>query len=443
MLLVGNGRMITHDNGAPFWQDGCVAVEDGLIVAVGETAALRAAYAGAEFYDARRRLIMPGLINTHTHIYSAFARGMSLPQARPNRNFLDILNNLWWRLDKALNERDIRYSAFSTALESIRCGVTTVFDHHASPNYVSGSLSAIAESLAETGLRATLCYEVSDRDGAAVTEAGINENISFMDHAAQNGGDMLQGMFGLHASFTLSEKTLEKCCIAMDGRPAGFHIHMAEDAADVADSVGKYGLRVAERLYQAGILGQKTLAAHGVHLQEAELDILRKTATMVIHNPESNMGNAVGCAAALTMLQKGILLGLGTDAYTQDMFESLKVANIIHKHQQHDPSVGFNESLNMLFNNNAAICSRFFSKPLGILAAGAAADIIVVDYQPPTPLDQNTLAGHIMFGLSGRAVDSVIINGRFVMKERQIQTVDEAAILAQAREQAADLWRRI
>ena len=443
MLLIGNGRMITHDQNAPYWPDGCVAVENGLIIEVGETDALKAKYAGAVFYDAMRRIIMPGLINTHTHIYSAFARGLSLTQARPNRNFLDILNNLWWRIDKALNERDIRFSAFSTALESVRCGVTTIFDHHASPCHARGSLFAIAEALTEIGLRASLCYEVSDRDGAAAANAGICENIAFMDHAALYGGDMLKGMFGLHASFTLSAKTLEECLAAKGARETGFHIHVAEDAADVEDSLKKYGLRVAERLYKAGVLGKKTLAVHGVHLHEAEMDILRDTDTMVIHNPESNMGNAVGCAAALTMVEKGVLVGLGTDAYTQDMFESLKAANIIHKHHLHNPSVGFMESLKMLFINNSAICSRFFTRPLGILAAGAAADIIVADYDTHTPLDQDTLAGHIMFGLSGRAVDSVIINGRFVIKERQIQTVDEQAILAQAREQAADLWRRI
>lgn len=443
MLLIGNGRMITHNPSAPYFADGCVALDGGLIADVGDTAALKAKYAGAEFYDAHARLIMPGLINTHTHIYSAFARGLSLPQAKPNRNFLDILENQWWRIDKALNTRDCYYSALATGLESIKNGVTTIFDHHASPYHAEGSLFSLAEALTKLGLRASLCYEVSDRDGAAIAEAGIRENIAFIDHAAQNGGDMLQAMFGLHASFTLSERTLENCLAAKDGRDAGFHIHVAEDAADVADSLQKYGRRVVERLHQAGILGEKTIAVHGVHIDEAEMEILRDTNTMAVHNPESNMGNAVGCAQALTMLEKGVLLGLGTDAYTQDMFESLKVANLIHKHQQHNPSIGFMESIKMLFANNAAIAARFFATPLGVIKTGAAADLIVLDYTPHTPLAADTLAGHIMFGLSGRAVDSTIIDGRFVMKERVMQTVDEEAALAASREQSADLWRRL
>jgi cytosine/adenosine deaminase-related metal-dependent hydrolase len=155
------------------------------------------------------------------------------------------------------------------------------------------------------------------------------------------------------------------------------------------------------------------------------------------------MGNAVGCAAALHMLEKGIRLGLGTDAYTQDMFESLKVANLIHKHHQCNPSIGFMESLQMLFANNAAICSRFFKQPLGVIAAGAYADVILVDYTPHTPLSADTVAGHIVFGMAGRSVDSVMINGRFVMRDREMRTVDEQAVLAKSREQSADFWKRV
>lgn len=443
MILIENGRLITQNPAQPYIENGAVAVEGNTIADFGTTAEMRQKYPEAIFEDAAGRVIMPGLINAHTHIYSSFARGLSLPQAEPNKDFIDILENMWWRIDKVLNAEDNRYSAYSTGLESVRYGVTTLFDHHASQHHVPGSLSVLNEALANIGLRRSLCYEVSDRDGEEIASQAIQENIDFIDYAAKDDSDMVKGMFGLHASFTLSEKTLDKCVAAMGGRGAGYHVHSAEGIADLYDSLAKYGKRVVQRLYDAKILGEKTLAIHNVHINAAEMDMLKATNTMAVHNPESNMGNAVGTTPAMQMLQKGLLLGLGTDAYTQDMFESLKVANIIHKHHLCNPSIGFMESMQMLFANNAAIAARFFAKPLGTIAPGAYADIIVVDYVPHTPLNENTIAGHVMFGLMGRCVDSTMINGRFVMKERVMQTVDEQAVLAKAREQSADFWKRV
>jgi putative selenium metabolism protein SsnA len=438
---VGNGRLITHNPDSPYFEDGCVALDGGVIADYGKTPDIRALYPQSQFYDANERIIMPGLINAHTHIYSAFARGFSIPQERPNLTFSEILENVWWRIDKALNEKDNLYSAYATGIESIRCGVTTLFDHHASQRHVCGSLFTIENALAELGLRACLCCETSDRDGIETANEAIKENVSFIDHSADS--DKIKGMFGMHASFTLSKETMEKCVNAMGGRNAGYHIHCAEGIEDLHDCLSKHGKRVVERLHDCGILGPKTLAIHNVHVDGAEMDILKETGTMAVHNPESNMGNAVGCARALDMLSKGILLGLGTDAYTQDMLESLKAANILHKHELKNPSIGFSESVSMLFRNNSAICSRFFPRPVGIIEKGAAADVIVAGCTPHTPMDESNIYGHIMFGLSGRCVDTVFIDGKCVMRDRALQTVDEPEILAHSREQAADFWKRV
>ncbi len=442
MLIIGNGRLITHNPSSPYIENGAVVIEDNKICDFGSNQDMQKAYPQSEFYDAKGRIIMPGLINTHSHIYSAFARGLALKQDKPNRNFLDILNNQWWRIDKALNEDDNLYSAYTTGLESVRLGVTTLFDHHASQYHIKGSLRALSSALTDIGLRHSLCYEVSDRDGQAQAQAGIAENIDFIDHAAQDKTDLKKGMFGLHASFTLSEQTLAACHQALGEREKAFHIHVAEDKADQADSLAKYGCRVVERLDKAGILGELTLAIHNIHIDQNELQLLQQSQTMAVHAPESNMGNAVGCAPVLDILNHGVLVGLGTDAYTQDMFESLKVTNIIHKHQAADPAIGFGESLAMLFNNNRQICARFFKQPLGIIAKNAYADLIIVDYRSGTPLNEHSLAGHLMFGLNGSQVDCTMINGRFIMQERQIISVDEPAILAQAQKQAADFWQR-
>lgn len=443
MILIGNGRLITQDEKNPYIENGAVAVDGTCIAKVGTTTNLKKEYPGAEFVDAGGRVIMPGLINAHTHIYSSFARGMSLEQPEPNKNFMEILENMWWRMDKSLTLEDTKYSAYATGLESLKYGVTTLFDHHASPYHITGSLRAIADATQDIGIRSVLCYEVSDRDGRDIAMEGIKENVSFIDDAAKDGSDTIHGMFGLHAPFTLSEDTLEKAVAEMGSRDAGYHVHVAEGIDDVYDSLKKYGKRCVNRLFDAGILGEKSIAAHCIHIDGREMDILKATGTAVVHNAESNMGNAVGCANILELLRRGVLLGMGTDAYTQDMFESLKVANIIHKHNLSNPSVAFMESYDMLFHNNRQLASRYFKKPLGILKEGAYADVILVDYTPHTPLNANTVRGHIIFGLMGRCVDSVMTGGKFVMRDRTVVSVDEQAILAKAREQSADFWTRV
>jgi putative selenium metabolism protein SsnA len=276
-----------------------------------------------------------------------------------------------------------------------------------------------------------------------VAEQGIRENIHFINSCNQAGDEMAKGIFGLHASLTLSDETLSQCCEENTGTGAGFHIHAAEGQVDVKECLRRYGRRVIERLYDFGILGSKTITAHCVHINNREMDLLRDSNTKVVHNPESNMGNAVGCAPVIDMLRRGVHVGLGTDGYTSDMFESLKVASILHKHQLADPKAGWAEAPQMLFRNNGMICEEYFSRPLGRLVPRAYADVIVVDYDPPTPLHAGNLDEHILFGISGPMVDTTIINGSVVMWERQLVGIDEVEILAKSRERAAKVWERL
>jgi len=440
-LLVGNGRLITHDDRSPFLEDGAVAIIGGLIEAVGPTAALRDAYPDARFLDAHGRVIMPGLINTHTHLYSAFARGMALKDTAP-RNFEEILERLWWRLDKALTLDDVYWGAMVGMIDCIRNGVTTIFDHHASPHAVAGSLFRIAEAAQQTGLRSCLCYEVSDRDGSKVAAQGIEENRSFIESCRQAQGGRLRGLFGLHASFTLSDETLLRCREAAAACDAGFHVHTAEALSDVEHCLREHGKRVVERWNDLGILGDRTLAAHCVHVNEREIHLLRDTRTNVVHNPESNMANAVGCAPVPQMLRRGVPVGLGTDGFTADMFESMKAANLLEKHHSRDPRTGWAEPPQMLFHKNAEIATGCFGQQVGKLVPGAAGDVILVDYDPPTPLCPCNLNSHILFGFSGRAVATTIIGGDVVMENRKLRTIDEQAVMADARAAAAKLWKR-
>lgn len=437
MLLVGNGRVISNAQDS-YWEKGCVAIHANTILDVGNTQELKERYPEAQFIDAKGKVIMPGLINTHMHLYSTFARGMALKDAPPT-HFVEILERLWWRLDKVLTLEDVYYSALISMIECIKNGTTTIFDHHASPFALRESLFTIAKAAEKLGLRSCLAYEVSDRDGEQKMLEGIRENLDFINYTKQRRDGILKGMFGLHASFTLSDQTLEKCREANAG--SGFHVHVAEGAADLKDSLKRYGKGVVERLADFGILGPKSVASHCVHISSEEIGLLKESRTRVVHNPESNMSNAVGCAPVLEMVRQGVCVGLGTDGYTGDMFESLKVAHLLHKHEGGNPSVGV-EVPQMLFQNNLEIGNEYFGRIIGRLTPGAYADLIIVDYNPTTRMDRSNASSHILLGMSGRAVDTVIINGRLVMQDRRIIGIDEEEIYAKAREHADKVWER-
>lgn len=439
-MLITNGTLLTFREQHEVIPDGAVLVQGDEIAAVDRTTELMARYPDEEILDAQGKLVMPGMICAHTHFYGAFARGMALKTAPPS-NFPQILEYLWWRLDKALTLEDVRYSALVCLVDAIRNGTTTLIDHHASPNAVAGSLDVIADAVTESGLRACLCYEVSDRDGEDIARQGIEENVRFIKNAS---ADPLAGTFGLHASLTLSDETLKRAVEAASAVSAGFHLHVAEDKADVADSLKKSGLRVVERLEKAGVLGTKTIAAHSVHIDAFETDTLRETGTKVVHNPRSNMNNAVGVADVPRMLRRGVDVGLGNDGFSNNMFREMEATYLLHKLANGDPRImGADQVVQMAVRNNARIADLFFAKPVGELSAGAYADIILVSYVPTTPLHAGNLPWHIIFGMDGGQVETTIVGGKVLMKDRRLLGLDEEAIFARSRELAEALWARV
>ena len=438
MLLVTNGRLITRDAAQPYFEDGAVVIDGTTIAAVGEAAALKARYPDAEVVDAKGGVIMPGLINAHTHIYSGLARGLAIAGNNPT-NFLEVLEGTWWNIDRHLTLDGTRASAYATVLDCIRDGVTTIFDHHASFAEIPGSLFAIKDVCKELGIRACLCYEVSERDGEEKCRESIAENAEFARWAAKEKDPMIAAMFGGHALFTISDKTFEAMVKANDGL-TGFHIHVAEGMNDVYDSLRNYGCRPINRLLYNGLLGDRTVLGHCIHVSPAEMDIIKETGTMVVNNPESNMGNAVGCAPVLQMMRKGILVGMGTDAYTHDMLESLKVFLTIQRHNAALPNVAWCEGTQMLFENNAAIAAKYFPQPVGVLKEGAAADVIVMDYKPFTPFSDENIDGHMLFGMMGKNCRTTIINGKVLYKDREFVGIDEERINDWTMEQSKKLW---
>lgn len=431
MILVGNGIVITRDETCPFIQNGGVLVDGNKIVKVGEYDRLRREYPQAEVMDVKGKIIMPGLINTHEHIYSAFARGLSINEYHPN-GFLDILDGMWWTIDRHLTLEQTRLSAVATYIDCIKNGVTTVFDHHASFGQIEGSLFAIADAAKELGVRTCLCYEVSDRDGEEKARAAVKENADFIKYALGQKDDMVKGMMGMHAQFTISDKTMELCRENMP-EGVGAHIHVAEGIEDLHHCLHHYGKRIVNRLMDHDILGAKTITAHCIYINHQEMDLLKETDTMVVHNPESNMGNACGCPPTMEIFKKGILTGLGTDGYTHDMFESFKVANVLHKHSLCDANAAWGEVPAMLFEGNAKIANRYFETPVGVLKEKAAADIVVAEYDPLTPMHAGNINGHLLFGMNGSKIVTTMINGKVLMKDRELFCIDEAKAMADCR----------
>ena len=433
-----NGIVVTlgHENKV-LWNSS-VVTEGEYITSVGEAAELKKHFPNAESVDCSGKVILPGFICAHHHFYSTMARGMSIP-GEPASNFVEILERLWWRLDKALSDEDITLSAQLPLIDCIRNGTTTVIDHHASPASRDGSLDLIEKAVRQAGIRASLCYEVSDRNSPG---GGMEENQRFIKKVGKGDGQ-IAAMMGLHASFTLSDATLEKCVGIAKDAGVGCHVHVAEDAADREDSLKKYGMPTVNRLDKMGVTGDRSLFIHCVHIDEAEMDVIRNTKTAVVHNPESNMNNAVGVTKILDLLKKAILVGLGTDGMSSDMLAQMRCAYLLHRLANHDPRVAFMEAPQMLFQNNADICERQFGVRLGEIAQGRAADLAILDYQPPTPFTEANFLGHLIFGLVDATVDTTVCKGKILMRNKEIIVIDEPRVAARSRELAREMWRRL
>ena len=438
MYILANGRLITRDPSNGYLKGGGVVIDGTKIREVGTTAALKAKYPEAEFIDAKGGVIMPAFINAHTHIYSALARGLSIKGYNAT-NFYEVLDGQWWAIDRKLTMGGTRASANALLIDCIKQGVTTIFDHHASFGEIPGTLHTIAESAKRFGIRACLCYEVSDRDGEEKAIQAVQENADFITECERRKDPMLAAMFGGHALFTISDRTFDRMVEANNGR-TGYHIHVSEGMNDVWDSLQNYGRRPVQRLHDHGILGPKTILGHCIHVNSAEIELIRNTGTMVVNNPESNMGNAVGTCPVLQLYKNGILLGMGTDAYTNDMIESIKVALIAQKQNACLPNVGWCEVTDMLFRNNAKIGAKYFPDELGVLRPGASADVIVMDYKPFAPFSDANVDGHILFGMTGRQCRTTIAAGKVLMKDGELIGIDEEAENAHILEEAKKLW---
>jgi putative selenium metabolism protein SsnA len=441
-MLITNGKLITWEDENRILEGYALYIEGDKINDIGPAAELVAKYPHVERLDANGQYVMPGNICAHTHFYGAFARGMAIPGQAPSK-FIEILRKLWWPLDMALDADAVMYSTLVCLIDAIRHGTTTLFDHHASPNFIDGSLDVIASAVEQSGLRAVLSYEVTDRNGPQGVEAGIRENVRFIKSKMDRPNSMTQAAFGLHAPLTLSDQTLEACREAKpDG--VGFHLHVAESGDDTASVLRKAHTSPIDWLKRYDILGPKSIIAHGVHLNEREIDQIAETGSWVTHQPRSNMNNAVGVAQVESMLNKGVRVGLGNDGFSNAMWEEWKATYLMHKLAHQDPRwMNGNTVAKMSIYNNADLASTYFTEAsVGILKPGAYADLIFVDYNPFTPMNAGNLPWHIIFGFHESMVTTTIVAGQILMRDRNIQTLDEGAITAKALELAPQVWER-
>lgn len=443
-LLITNTTIFTNDDDNQVLPDAAVVVEGNSIAAVGSAEDLSAAYPEAEGIDGDGRLLMPGLVNVHMHFYGLYARGLAL-RTQP-RNFGEILAQLWWKLDRALDLDAVYYSALVPAIGAVKAGVTAVVDHHASPNAVDGSLDRLEAALRQVGLRGVLCYEVSDRDGKAVRDKGLAENARYIRQCQaareRDASNPYDGMVGLHASFTLNDDSLEAAADLSRTLRRGCHIHVLEDRIDESETRAKYDAGVVERLHDFGILGEDSIAAHGIYLDDQGRELIAASDTIVAHNPQSNMNNAVGRADVFGLMERGVLAGLGTDGMTPDIRAEARTGYLMHKDHLRNPNAGWNEWQTMVLKNNPVIYQRLTGQKVGRVAPGYMADLILLDYYPPTPLTGDNIWGHFLFGLVDAPVDTTIINGRVVMRHKEIVGIDEGTVAAQSRACAEKVWQR-
>jgi cytosine/adenosine deaminase-related metal-dependent hydrolase len=377
---------------------------------------------GIETLDCKGKLVTKAFAVGHHHVYSALARGMPAPKQNPT-NFNEILQYIWWTLDKALDKEMIKASALSTAIACAKAGSTFVIDHHASPNFIEGSLDIIAKAFDKVGVNHLLCYEVTDRNGGRKAEKGLVETENYLKSN--------QGLIGLHASFTVRNQTMKKAADLMQKYHSGIHIHVAEDKFDQRHSVKNYGKRVVERLNEFGVLDSyKTILGHCLHINDNERNIIKNSKAFIVQNTESNLNNNVGYFNSNGL---GENIMLGTDGMHSDMIRSAQTAFFVGQ--------GFDDI------NFQSAYGRFRKVheylKINNFEGDGENNLVVLDYPTPTPINEDNYLGHFVYGLNSNHVQYVISNGKFIVKNKVVQTVNEQEVLGFAKKQALRLWKKM
>ena len=387
-----------------------------------------------ESINASGRVITVPMINFHDHFYSRLAKG--LPIKGSIENFKLILQNLWWKLDLALDSELIRASAQMAVLESIRNGVTYIFDHHSSPNSSDGSLKIIADVLREIGLRGVLCFETTDRNGKSLSENGLAENINFFKNSTDKD---LKAILGLHASFTLNDDTLKRVSESVKELGLGIHIHLCEDKVDRSDSLASYKNLPVDRLIKFNLINDKSILAHGIYLTNEEYNSIATSGSAIVYNLDSNLNNAVGVPEFSRTLQEIPIL-TGTDGMNSNPVRTFKQLFLLARHQGMTFEESFNWIKKVYFDQHNFIQKYFPDFPS--LNTNNRADFIIWDYVPPTPFMEENFWGHFIYGILDRPIHSVVQNGNILMNDFKI-SFDETGYQKNIVEQGHRLYNKM
>ncbi len=343
-----------------------------------------------EIIDQKGHLILPGLICGHTHIYSALARGMIL-SFQP-KNFQEILDQLWWKMDAELDLKMIESSAMIFGVDFMKNGVTTIIDHHASGKDIKGSLEVLKRVIVDTlGMRGAFAFETSDRFDV---DQCIEENMQFLTKYKNS---MTQGLFGLHASSSLSDETLKKVKKVIGDAP--IHIHVAESQDDENNSFEKYHKPIIHRLYDHGLLNKGSILAHAIHVNDEELKLIQESQSVVAINMSSNMNNSVGTPDLHRFIEHKIPILIGNDGISQAMTSEYLMTYFQMRHQDQTPNLFGLSDLLEIIQSTYRYASDLFGISLGRIKKGYQADLLVIPYVAPTPIDERNAFGHLFFGL--------------------------------------------
>ncbi len=429
--------MAVFTNDGQFLRTGAVVVRDGNIVSVSESPPDPSEEEDVLSFPGC--VAIPGLVNAHSHIYSTLSRGMPLSGFSPH-SFTEILEQLWWKLDRKLELEDIEISAFVAGIESLKSGITTLIDHHSSPGRIRGSLNTSASAVNSLGMRCATCYEISDRDGKRARDEAVDENAAMLSKR----DEYCRGMLGLHASFTLSDETL-KMLRDLDTDESPVHVHVAEGPEDQEKCISLHGSRIIQRFDRWGLLRRNSVLAHCIHIDQDEAMLIRRNGAVIAVNPQSNMNNGVGFTRWQELLEQGTRVALGNDGFGFNLTNDIRPMILLPHLLRRDVNVTSPADLqNTFFKTNFDLATELFGVSIGKIKQGYRADIAILEYNSPTEINSSNFIQHFFFGIIDRlSVREVFVSGEHVLHEGEPTRIDQQDVYKTAREFSSKLWSRV
>jgi len=427
-LLITNGTIVTMDAANTIIRDGAVHIRDGKIVAVGTTSEM-AAGAAAEVFDARGKAVLPGLVDAHTHIAMVPFRGLIHDRR-------DILYNVVWPIETSLTAEDCYHLARLGALEALKAGVTCVADHYF-------FMDSIATAVAETGLRGFLGQTIMEMGGPLTGPEQLGAGIEFWERW-QGKNDRIAPVLAPHAPDTVSPAWLKEMKAFATGHGTVLHMHLAQTKWEIQKVGEMYGKTSVRHLSDAGILGPEIVAAHCIYLGEDEIELLAATGTNVVYCPSTHAFSG-RVAPVVRMLDQGVRVGIGTDYVAENddhnLLEEMRLATMLQKVVCGDPeALPTAQVVTMAARSNPAMFGA--ADRLGTLAAGKAADLVVLNLDTPRMVPLTNTLNNIIYAASEADIEAVLVDGEFVIKDRTVLSVDESEIIEAARKSCTSLLRR-